>query len=92
MELILIVFVLGLYLMCIATAIIASLISNLLIGVAIGAIPLMCGFIKKKQSLGWGGFAASIALYWFFGFWLAQIASAIFTFLIVKDRKKAIEE
>ena len=92
MEVIIVLFVFLFYLLMIGVAVISSLISQLFIGVAIGAIPVMCGFVKKKQGLGWAGLALSVVLYWFFGFWLAQIASAVFTFLIIKDDKKEIAE
>ena len=91
MEIILILFVFIFYLLMIAVAVVSSLVTSILVGIAIGAIPAMCGMMKKKSALGWIGFAACFVLYWMYGFLPAQIASIAFTFFIVKE-KKAIAE
>ena len=91
MEVIFALFFVVIYFLAILGAIIASIISSFVMAIAIGAIPLMCGFIKKKKALGCIGFAACFVLYLLYGFYLAQIASIVFTFFIVKD-KKAIAE
>lgn len=90
MELIAGIFVLAIYFCVFLFAIITSLVSSVIYGIAVGAIPLICGLCCKKQALGWIGFAVCFALYWLHGFFLAQIASAIFVFIIVKNCKKEI--
>ena len=92
MEVIAILFVFGFYFAIIGIAVIISILSQLIFGAAIGAIPLMCGLIKKKKALAWIGFGAAIALYWLVGFLPAQIASIVFTYFIIKDEKKEIAE
>ena len=91
MEVIAILFVFVFYLAMIGIAVAISILSQLIFAAAIGAIPLMCGLVKKKKGLAWIGFGVAIALYWLIGFLPAQIASIVFTFFIVKD-KKAIAE
>ena len=91
MEVIAILFVFVFYFAMICIAVAMSILSQLIFAVAIGAIPLMCGLVKKKKGLAWIGFGVAIALYWLIGFLPAQIASIVFTFFIVKD-KKAIAE
>ena len=92
MEPVAAIMVLAIYFFLFLFVMITSLVSSVIYGAAIGAIPLICGLLKKKKGLGWIGFAVCFVLYWMNGFLLAQIASAIFTFFIVKDSKKEIEE
>ena len=80
-------FVCAFYFLIFLCVFIASIVSYTICGAAIGAIPLMCGMLRKKKGLGWIGFAVCFALYWMNGLLLAQIASVVFTFLIVKDNK-----
>lgn len=92
MEVIAILFVFVFYFAIIGIAVAISILSQLLFAATIGAIPLMCGLVKKKKGLAWIGFGVAIALYWLIGFLPAQIASAVFTYLIIKDEKKEIAE
>ena len=92
MEIIFILFVVIFYVALFLFALIASLVSSAICGAAVGAIPLMCGIVRKKPGLGWIGFAVCFVLYLTSGFLLAQIASALFTFFIVKKNRKKIEE
>ena len=92
MEAIAGIFVFGIYFLIFLFVIITSLVSSVIYSAAVGAIPLMCGLIKKKKALAWIGFAVCFAIYWCNGFLLAQIASIVFTYFIIKDEKKEIAE
>ena len=92
MEVISGIFVLAIYFLVFLFILITSLVSSVFYGLAIGAIPLICGFFCKKKGLGWIGLAVCFALYWLHGLFLAQIASAIFVVCILKSRKKEIAE
>lgn len=88
MELLAPLIVLVIYLLIFAFVLVSSFISTLIYGAIIGAIPLMCGLMTKKKTLGWVGFFVSFALYWFSGFLLAQLASALFVYFILREAKK----
>ena len=92
MEMLPMILVLLIYLVLIIYLFISSLVTTAICAVAIGVIPLICGLCCKKKALGWVGFAVCLALYWMNGFFLAQLASIIFTFFIVKDGKKKLTE
>ena len=67
------------------TLILFALAVSLVSAISIGAIPAICGIFCKKKTLGWIGFAACSVLAMVVGAIPAQIASIIFTVLIVKD-------
>lgn len=80
-----------LYMLIIFTVLVISFISSLittfLSAVVVGAIPLMCGLMKKKKGLGIVGFLISFILFFFHGLILAQLAAGIFVFFILKEKK-----
>ena len=88
MEALIGLFVLAIYFVLFLFLIVSSIITSIIYGFAVGAIPLLCGFLKKKKGFGFAGFFVCAALYWVCGFFLAQIAAAVFVLLIVKEKSK----
>ena len=70
-------------------AIILGVLINAAVGVVIGLIPLILGFVKRNIKYGVFGFLASIAGGAILGVLLSIPAAAIFSWLIVRDPRPA---
>ena len=76
------------YLAIILFVLVVSFITSVISALLFGAIPLMCGIMKNKKTLGIVGFIVSSVLCFFHGAVLAQLASAVFVFLIIREKKE----
>ena len=76
------------YLAMILFVLVVSFITSVISALLFGAIPLMCGIMKNKKTLGIVGFIVSSVLCFFHGAVLAQLASAVFVFLIIREKKE----
>ena len=78
------------YFLIFAVTLLVSAITTIIVGSMIGAVPLMCGLtFREKKMLGMIGFIACLVAYWMVGLFWAIVACLIFTYLIIKDQKKA---
>ena len=78
------------YFLIFAVTLLISAITTIIVGSMIGAVPLMCGLtFREKKTLGIIGFIACLAAYWMVGLFWSIVACLIFTYLIIKDQKKA---
>ena len=66
-----------------------AIVGSLLTGLAIGAVPLICGIIKRKIGLAIGGFFACVVSAFILGALLAIPVAGLFVFLIFKKPKAA---
>ncbi len=64
-----------------------AIVGSLLTGLAIGAVPLICGIIKRKIGLAIGGFFACVVSALILGALLAIPVAGLFVFLIFKKPK-----
>ena len=76
------------YMVIMLSVLVISFITSIISSLLFGAIPLMCGIMKKKKALGIVGFIVSAVLCFFHGAVLAQLASAVFVFLIIREKKE----
>ena len=67
----------------------SAIISSLITGAVIGAVPAVCGAIKQKVGLGIGGFFACVAAGFVAGMIGAIPVCAIFLYLIFKKNGDA---
>lgn len=62
----------------------SAILSSLIVGLVVGAIPAICGGIKQKIGLAIGGFLSCVAAALLLGLLLAIPVCAVFLFLIFK--------
>ena len=67
---------------------IGAIIGSLLSGALVGAIPAICGAIKRKLGLAIGGFFACLVSSVLLGLILSVPVCAVFLFLIFKKENK----
>ncbi len=71
-------------------AIVYITIFNVLLGIVLGLIPLILGFVKKERSYGVFGFLGSIIGGAILGLFLSVPVMAIFTWLILRRPKNTV--
>lgn len=64
-----------------------AIIGSILSGVAVGAVPAICGAIKHKLGLAIGGFFSCVVASFLLGMILSVPTCAVFLFLIFKKSK-----
>lgn len=69
--------------------ILSTLLGSLFGGAFIGAIPAICGAVKRKRTLAIAGFVTCIASSLLLGLILSLPTCAVFTFFIFKKSKPA---
>ena len=68
-----------------------AVIGSLVVGLIIGAIPLIVGLVKKKTALALGGFAACVVAAFILGALLAVPVCGVFLFFILR-KPKVVED
>ena len=68
-------------------ALLSSLVTSIIYGVTIGAIPLVCGLMNGKKTIGIVGFLVCFATYWMLGLFPALLACLLFIVFILKEKK-----
>jgi hypothetical protein len=71
-------------------AIVYITVFNILLGIVLGLIPLILGFVKKERSYGVFGFLGSIIGGAILGLFLSVPIMAIFTWLILRRPKNIV--
>lgn len=68
---------------------IGAVVGSLVMGIALGLVPLITGITKKKVGLGIGGFFACLAGAFVLGIILGAPLCGLFMFLILRKPKNA---